>query len=81
MKSSDREKDLGMLVESNGKFSEQCSAVMNKANLVLGIPCKSRNIILQHYKALVRPKLDYFIQAQSPYLKKDIDNLEKINTW
>ena len=31
-----------------------------------------------HYKAIVRPHLEYRIQAWSPYLRKDIDMLEKI---
>ena len=30
------------------------------------------------YKALLRHKLEYFIQACRPYLKKNIDNIEKV---
>ena len=30
------------------------------------------------YKALVRPKLEYCIEAWRPYLKKNIDNIEKL---
>ena len=35
-------------------------------------------IIIPPYKAIVRPLLEYCIQAWSPYLRKDIDMLEKI---
>ena len=35
-------------------------------------------ILLKLYLSLVRPKLEYCIQAWRPYLKKDIDLLEKV---
>ena len=39
---------------------------------------KHSNIMLKLYQSLVRPKLEYCIQAWRPYLKKDIDLLEKV---
>src|SRR5437899_11666430 len=39
---------------------------------------QKKDIILRLYKALVRPKLKYCVQAWCPYLKKDIDKLEKV---
>ena len=41
-------------------------------------PYKEKSLIVPLYKAIVRPHLDYCIQAWSPYLRKDIDMLEKI---
>ena len=54
-----------------------------KANCVLGmikrnIKCKNAAIFIRLYKSLVRPRLEYCIQAWSPYHKKDIEVLERI---
>jgi len=40
--------------------------------------CKSKELILQLYKSLIRPKLEYCIQAWKPYFKKDINILERV---
>ena len=37
-----------------------------------------KNVIVPLYKAIVRPHLEYCIHAWSPYIKKVIDKLEKI---
>ena len=42
------------------------------------ITYKDKRFIVPLYKAIVRPHLEYCIQAWSPYLRKDIDMLEKI---
>ena len=74
---------LGILVDARLKFSEQCNKAANSANAVLGmikrtITNKRKDIIVKLYKGLVRPKLEYCIQAWRPYLKKDIDKLERV---
>ena len=53
------------------------------ANATLGmikrtIKSRSKNVILRLYKALVRPKLEYCVQAWRPYLAKDIDRIERV---
>ena len=35
-------------------------------------------LIIRMYKAIVRPHLEYCIQAWRPYRKKDIDTLDRI---
>ena len=42
------------------------------------ITYKEKSLIVLLYKAIVRPHLEYCIHAWSPYLRKDIAMLEKI---
>ena len=42
------------------------------------ITYKEKSLIVPLYKAIVRPHLEYCIQTWSPYLRKYIDMLEKI---
>ena len=39
---------------------------------------KARGKEEEEYKAIVRPHLEYCIQAWNPHLRKDVDMLEKI---
>ena len=39
---------------------------------------KEKSLIIPLYKAIVRPHLEYCIQAWNPHLRKDVDMLEKI---
>ena len=39
---------------------------------------KRKDNLLQLYKCLVRPHLEYCMQVWNPYLKKDIDLLEGV---
>ena len=83
LNSVEEERDLGVLVDKNLKFSLQCNKAVNSANSALGIikrniVSRDKNVILRLYKALVRPKLEYCIQAWRPFLKKDIDSMERV---
>ena len=76
-----KEKDLGVSINANMKVSEQCRIATSKGNQVLGMIRRNiteNSLIVPLYKAIVRPHLEYCIQAWSPYLRKDIDMLEKI---
>ena len=83
LKSSDKERDLGVIVDKTLKFSEECNSVAGKANSTLGmirrnVVSRNKYVITKLYKALVRPKLEYCVQAWRPYLKKDINKLEQV---
>jgi len=83
LKVSEKERDLGIIVDNKLKFSEQCNTAVNKANNTLGmikrnIVSRNHKIITKLYKALVRPKLEYCIQAWRPFLQKDIDKIERV---
>ena len=78
-----KEKYLGVTMNDNTKVSEQCRIAASKGNQLLGIirrniPYKENSLIVPLYKAIVRPHLEYCIQAWNPHLRKDIDMLEKI---
>ena len=77
------EKDLGVIFKNNLKAEEQCAVATKKANRILGlikrtITSRSKKIIIQLYKSLIRPHLDYCGTAWRPYLAKDINKLEGI---
>jgi len=77
------ERDLGIIIQDNLKVSEQCLKATNTANRILGMinrtfSHKSRLLVDTLYKSLVRPHLDYCAQAWRPFLKKDIELLEKV---
>ena len=70
-------------MNANMKVSEQCRNAASKGNQVLGmirrnITYKDKSLIVPLYKAIVRPHLEYCIQAWSPYLRKYIYMLETI---
>ena len=77
-----KEKDLGVSMNANMKVSEQCRIAVSKGNQVLGmirrnVTYKENSLIVPLYKAIVIPQLEYCIQAWSPYIRKDIDMIEK----
>ena len=65
------------------KVSEQCRIAASEGNQILGIigrniTYKEKGLIVPLYKAIVRPHLEYCIQAWRPYHRNDIDTLDKI---
>ena len=79
----EEERDLGVLIHQSMKSSSQCAKVAKAANATLGMMkrtfiTRNKTTLIQLYKALVRPKLEFCVQAWRPYLKRDIDLLEKV---
>ena len=73
----------GLTISADMKVSEQCGIAAAKGNQILGlirrnIVYKEKELIIPLYKTIVRPHLEYCIQAWRPYHKKDIDMLERV---
>lgn len=78
-----QEKDLGVNIHESLDVGHHCATAVKKANRMLGIirrtyQDKSRENILPLYKSLVRPHLDYCVQAWRPHHQKDIDLIEGV---
>jgi len=76
------EKDLGVWISNDLKWSKQCSSAANEVMSVLGMIKRSFSYISTEsfkilYNTYVRPHLEYCVQIWNPYLKKDIVCLEK----
>ena len=72
-----------LVIDRSGKFSEQCILAARKANTALGmikrnISFKTKDVIVRLYKALVRPRREFCVQAWCPYLRKDIAMIERV---
>jgi hypothetical protein len=78
-----QEKDLGVLIDSSLNWGKQCAKVARSGNLTLGqisrtFTYKSKSVVKNLYKSLVRPQLDYCMQAWRPWLQQDVNLLEGV---
>ena len=77
------ERDLGVYVSSDLKWSKHVQMIASRANRVLGMLVRtftSRDVSLWKtlYVSLVRPHLEFASSVWNPYLKGDIKMIEKV---
>ena len=77
------EKDLGILIDNELTFAKHIRNKVSQANRLIGlirITFESLNdeMFTNLYNTLIRPLLEYCVQAWSPHLKKDILLLENV---
>jgi hypothetical protein len=77
------EKDLGVTLVNTMNSSIQCGQAYNRASRMLGmvsrtISCRSPGVLVNIYKSIVRPHLEYCSPAWSPHYIKDKDILERV---
>ncbi len=77
------EKDLGVEFDNLLAFDAQCDTMIKKANKVLCTIRRSfhyldEEVMVQLYKAMVRPHLEYAIEVWAPRLKKHIHAMEAV---
>jgi ribonucleases P/MRP protein subunit RPP40 len=80
---TDAERDLGIVTTSNMKVSTQCSKAAIKAMQILRLIKRHFSHIDREdfqilYKSFIRPHLEYCVQAESPFLVKDVRCLEQV---
>ena len=76
------EKDIGVVVSDSLKPSAQCAKAAKKANAILGQMSRAFHYrdetFVSLYKTYVRHHLEFAVQAWSPWFKKDIELLERV---
>ena len=82
---STAEKDLGIMMDNQLKFSEELNRRVNKANSIMGVICRTfwfldEETFTRLFVTLVRPHVDYASSVWSPHLKGEIDKVERVYT-
>jgi len=63
-------------VDGKLDMSQQCALEAQKANHILSMASRAREVILPFCSALVRPHPEYCVQMWSPQYRRDIELLE-----
>ena len=77
------EKDLGVVIDSQLSFDEHINLKIKKANAMVGLIRRTFTYLeplffKKLYVAFVRPHLEYAQSTWSPYLRKHINAIEKV---
>ena len=76
-------RDLGILVDSELKFSQHIATSTTSASQVAGwdlrvFKSRSKEVMLVLYKSLIRPKLEYGCMVFNPQQIGEISKLESV---
>ena len=63
---SEEQRDLGVFIHRSLKAERQVNRVVKKAFINQGIGYKSREVMMELYRTLMRPQLEYCVQFWSP---------------
>ena len=77
------ERDLGVTIDDKLDLGKHIKSIVAKANRMLGLikisfACLDKAMFLNLYLVLVRPHLEYCVQVWSPYKRKYIKLLERV---
>ena len=83
LKNVDEVRDLGIIVDSKLQFQKHTATKVNKANQMWGTVRRTfkhmnEDIFRKLFCAHVRPHLEYAVQFWSPYLRKNINQIEAV---
>ena len=83
LKNIDRQRDLGVQIFRSLQVATQVEKVVKNAYGMLafigrGIELKNWQVMLQLYRTLVRPHLEYSVQFWAPHYQKDVEALRRV---
>ncbi|XP_047146187.1 uncharacterized protein LOC124819047 [Hydra vulgaris] len=83
LRSSIKERNLGVIFTSNPKWSTHIQSVISKSLQILGMLKRTFTIVdekmaLKLYKVCIRPHLEYAVSVWALYLKTDVALVESV---